>query len=172
MKQTALLILLTLSCQPIPDEKPGLPGLAQLKGVTFERLQGAHRMVHLEAPRAELALDGTQVTMHDAHGTAQEKPGSARVHLQATELEAQLVTGRFELLQVRGSDDEGRVLESPRVTGGMDGGMARAEAPVRMHGRNFWVTAQDGAVVDMQHGTVDLLGPVEARAWPGDGGAH
>jgi len=155
-------------CQPLPSTAGPDAGNARLLGVRLERIKGAHTVLDLKAPSAQLSLDGTRVVMALPTGTLQETPDAAVIHLQGAELTANLGRGEVAITQASAMDPQGRVLSSPRVHTNVDGGWVTADGPVRLVGPNFEMTAA-GAVVRPQQ-DVELVGPVEARAWPHDGG--
>lgn len=160
---------LAVGCRPLPPATPSDAGLAQLTGVTLERMERDHVQLTLHAPDAMLGLDGDRLVMNQPSGMARQVDGGA-VLLRAARLEARLSQGGALLLDATAQDPQGRTLQSARVTLEADGGPLRAEGPVTLTGPNFQAVAAGGARVDLATEDVDLLGPVTARTWIPDAG--
>jgi len=157
-------------CHPLPPSAPRDAGLAELTGVTLERMEKDHVTLHLSAPSGQLALDGERLTLLHPHGTAQQQPDGGLIYLTADRLDARLAQGSAVALHATARDAQGRTLATERVTLQGDGGPLLGEAPVTLRGPNFQAVAQGGARVDLTTEEVELLGPVTAGTWRGDGG--
>jgi hypothetical protein len=145
--------------------------MATLKAITLERIHRDQVVMRLEAPSADLHIDGTQLSVQSPAGTVWPGADGGAVTWTAATIEADLVRGAYVLTGVRASDGSGRHAESPRVVVPADGGLLRADPPVRLSGPNFWLVGEGGATADGRTGELTLLGPVEARVWPADAGA-
>ncbi|MEW5850126.1 MAG: hypothetical protein AB2A00_15155 [Myxococcota bacterium] len=168
----ALSVCVALGCRPPPPPERPDAGMAQLKGVVFERIRGDHKVLRMEAPTAELDIDGTRVTLNNLTGEAQERPDAGRYTLQAARVVANLEANTFVVEQARAHDDNNRQLSSPRLYFSPDGGVAVAEPPVTLEGPNFELRSEQGARADLASEELELVGPVEAHVWPvGDAGA-
>ena len=164
------LALTMIACRPLPPLGGADAGMATLKTVTFERLHRDRLLMRLRAPSADLHIDGTWLSVQGPVGTLWQGSDGGVVTWTAATVEADLARGAYTLTDVRASDESGREATSPRVHVPADGGLLRADPPVRLSGPNFWLVGAGGATADERTGELTLLGPVEARAWPPDAG--
>lgn len=162
--------LVVTACQPLPNSERTDAGFAVLTGVRLERIKGAHTTLDIQAPTARVNLDGTRVVMEEPHGMVQDRPDASAVQVSGKVLRANLGRGDVVIEQADARDSLGRTLTAPIIRSVPDAGRIEAEGPVVLSGPNYRMSAA-GAVVTPGE-SLELVGPVEAQAWPRDGGVR